>query len=76
MIDTSLIVELLEEQLTKEAVYTRLRGAMVSKTQAQKCIQQAYLQGMLEMYDMVTRGEDISDLFQHYVPKERFVKIS
>ena len=76
MIDTSLIVELLEEQLTKEAVYTRLRGAMVSKTQARKCIQQAYLQGMLEMYDMVTRGEDISDLFQHYVPKERFVKIS
>ena len=76
MINTSPIVELLEEQLTKEAVYTRLRGAMVSKTQAQKCIQQAYLQGMLEMYDMVTRGEDISDLFQHYVPKERFVKIS
>ena len=76
MINTSPIVELLEEQLSKGAVYTRLKGAMVSKTQAQKCIQQAYLQGMLEMYDKITKGEDISDLFQHYIPKERFVKIS
>ena len=76
MIDTSPIVELLDEQLTKGAVYTRLKGAMVSKAQAQKCIQQAYLQGMLELYDKMAKGEDISDLFQHYVREERFVKIS
>ena len=76
MINTSPIIELLEEQLTKGAIYTRLKGAMVSKTQAQKCIKQAYLQGMQEMYDKMAKGEDISDLFQHYVPKERFLKIS
>jgi hypothetical protein len=48
---------------------------MVSKNQAENCIKQAYLQGMLKMWDMMQKGEDFSDLFQHYVPKEQFVKI-
>lgn len=73
MIDTSLIVESFDEQLSKGSVYTRLNGAMVSKTQARKCIQQAYVQGMLDMWDRIGKGEDISDLFKR---KDEFVKIS
>ena len=72
MIDTSLIVESFDEQLSKGLVYTRLNGAMVSKTQARKCIQQAYVQGMLDMWDKIGKGEDISDLFK---PEDVFVKI-
>jgi len=75
MVDTSFVVELCHEELMKGSVYTRLYGAMVSKNQAENCIKQAYLQGMLKMWDMVQKGEDFSDLFQHYVPKGQFVKI-
>jgi hypothetical protein len=72
MINTSLIAESFDEQLLKGSVYTRLNGAMVSKTQARKCIEQAYVQGMLDMWDRMRRGEDVSDLFK---PEDVFVKI-